>query len=193
MTAAIQTSVSYASPKGIPGMLADINDATLVTAVCTTTVLPGTWVVLALAADGETMTASTPSTTTGVATSFGGVAVYDPMADPLGLPGVGSTSSITGTGFGIGMPITVCRRGRIFVATDAATTAGSSGLFGAAADIQTPSTTAGSATNTNGYFTIAAVSTTAGYEVVAAPSYVTFVRNVAAQVALVEVNLETAG
>jgi hypothetical protein len=174
-------------------MIADINNATLISAVCTTTVLPGTWVVLALAADGETMTAATPSTTTGVATSFGGVAVYDPMADPLQIPAVGSTSSITGTGFAVGMPITVMRRGRVFVATDVATTAGSTGLFGAAADIMTPSTTAGSATNTNGYFTIAAVSTTAGYEVVAAPSYVTFVRNAASGVALVEVNLETSG
>lgn len=193
MTIAIQTSVSYASPKAIPGMIADINDCALVTAVCTTTVLPGTWVVLALAADGETMTAATPSTTTGVAASFGGVAVYDPMSDPLQIPGIASVSNIAGTGYPVGMPITVLRRGRVFVATDASTTAGSAGLFNGAANIQTPSTTAGSATNTDGYFTISPASTTAGYEVVAAPAYVTFVRNAAAQVALVEVNLETAG
>jgi hypothetical protein len=191
MAGGIQTSVSYASPKGIPGQIEDINDCQLVTAVCTTTVLPGTWVELTLAADGETFIAKTPATAAGVL-GEGGIAVYDPMQDPAVLKALGSFSAPSGTGFPVNMPITVLRRGRVFVATDAATTAGSTGLNWGVANVQHPSTTGSSATNTGGYFTIVAANTTAGTETTAVNG-VTFIRNVDTQVALVDVNRPKAG
>jgi hypothetical protein len=192
MSGGLQTSVAYASPKAIPGQIADINDCQLVTAVCTSTVLPGTWVELTLAADGETFIAKSPNSTVGTL-GDGGVAVYDPMQDPLVLKALGSTSAPTGTGFPIGMPITVLRRGRVFVATDAATTAGSTGLLFGAANVQHPSSTAASATNTNGNFTIVATNTTAGTETTAANG-VSFLRaQVDTNVALVDVNRPKAG
>lgn len=192
MTTAIQTSVSYASPKGIPGLLADMNDNELITAVCTTSVLPGTWVELSLAADAETWLANTPSGTS-TYLGQGGVAVYDPMADPMQIPAVGSVSNITGSGFPVGMPITVLRRGRIFVATDAATTAGSANWAAGAAiaaNVQHPSTSATySATNTGGYFTAVAATTAgsaAGTETTAATN-VYFERVAGAGLAIVRV------
>jgi hypothetical protein len=191
MAGGLQTSVAFASPKGIPGQIADINDCQLETAVCTTTVLPGTWVELTLAADGETFIAKTPNSTVGTL-GEGGIAVYDPMQDPMVLKAIGATTAPSGTGFPVSMPITVLRRGRVFVSTDAATTAGSTGLLWGQANVQHPSSTAASATNTNGFFTIVASNTTAGTETTAANG-VTFVRMVDTQVALVDVNRPKAG
>jgi hypothetical protein len=180
-----QTSVSYASRRGIPGQIADINDCLLVTAVCTTTVLPGTYVELALAADGETLICNSPAST--VATlAEGGVACYSPGQDPNALPAIGSVSGISGTGFPVGTPITVLRRGRVFVQCDAASTAGNATLF-LAANVQHPSSTAASATNVQGQFTVVATNTTAGTETTAAPGY-QFFRIANAGVALMEVN-----
>lgn len=184
----LQTSVTYASPIAIPGMIADSNDCDLVSAVCTSTVLPGTYVELSLAADGEKRVAKTPNSTSATLAD-GGVAVYDPMSDPQATPALGSTAGITGTGFPAGAVINVLRRGRIFVQTDASTTAGSAGLYGANAKVQHPSTTAASATNTGGYFTIATAVTTSGVETTAAPGFY-FVRSVddTNHVSLLEVN-----
>lgn len=192
MSGGLQTSVAYASPKGIPGQIADVQDCDYVTAVCTTTVLPGTWVELTMAADGETFIAKTPNSAAGTL-GEGGIAVYDPMQDPQVLKAIGVTTAPAGTGFPVGMPIAVLRRGRVFVATDAATTAGSSGILFGQANVQHPSTTAASATNTGGYFTIVASNTTAGTETTAANG-VTFIRaDVDTQVALVDVNRPKAG
>jgi len=191
MAGGLQTSVAYASPKGIPGQIADIQDCDVVTACCTTTVLPGTWVELTLAANGVDFIAKTPASTVGTL-GDGGVAIFDPMQDPLVLKAIGSVAAPNGTGFPVGMPISVLRRCRVFVSTDAATTAGSTGLLFGQANVQHPSSAAASATNTGGYFTIVASNTTAGTETTAANG-VTFIRNVDAQVALVDVNRPKAG
>ncbi len=58
-----QTKVSFASAKGLPGQIHDLNDCRIVSAVATTTILPGTFVELTLAADGETFIAKTPNST----------------------------------------------------------------------------------------------------------------------------------
>lgn len=180
-----QTSVSYASRKGIPGQLADINDAFIVSAVATVTLLPGTYCELALAADGETLVANSPKGTAATLAE-GGVVLYFPTTDPNVLPSLGSTSDITGSGYAAGATVAVLRRGRVFVHCDAASTAGNATLF-LAANVQHPSSTVASATNTNGFFTAVTSNTTVGTETTAAPGY-QFERVIGNGVALIDVN-----
>jgi len=183
-----QTSVSFTSAKGLPGQIQDLNDCVIVSAVATTTILPGTYVELTLAADGETLIAKTPNTSAGTL-GLGGVAVYFPTSDPTVLPSLGSVSGITGTGYQIGDTVAVLRRGNVFVSIDTATTAGSlSAPWAVNANVQHPSTTAASATNTNGYFTAVTANTTAGTETTAAPGCY-FERVVAANLGLLSVNM----
>jgi len=183
-----QTTVVLASPVGLPGQLVDIQENDIVSAACTTTVLPGTYVELTLAADGKTFVAKTPNSTVGTLAD-GGVAVYFPTSDPRQLPALGASSSdITGTGYPVGGTVAVLRRGRIFVSIDTATTAGSlSAPWAVNANVQHPSSTAASATNTNGYFTAVAANTTAGTETTAAPGCY-FERVVASGLAILAVN-----
>lgn len=186
----IQTSVSLEAAVGIPGMLADSEDNVVVSAVCTSTITAGTYVELTLSADGRNWIAKAPNSTAATL-GEGGIALYDPTHDPNSLPAIGATSGVTGS-FQAKEVISVLRRGRAFVACDAATTAGSAGLLWGAANVQHPSSTAASATNTNGYFTIVASNTTVGTETTAVNG-VTFETVVASGVALVEINRPKAG
>ena len=182
-----QTTVSFTSAKGLPGQIHDVNDCLIVSAVATTTILPGTFVELTLAADGETLIAKTPNSTVGTL-GDGGIAVYFPTSDPTVLPSLGSVSGITGTGYQVGDTVAVLRRGQIFVSCDVATTAGSlSAPWAVNANVQHPSTTAASATNTNGFFTAVTANTTAGTETTAQPGCY-FERVVASGLALLSVN-----
>jgi hypothetical protein len=182
-----QTTVSFASRKGIPGQIQDISEAYIVSAVATTTIQPGTYVELSLAADGETFLANKPSSTLGTL-GFGGVAVYFPTTDPSVLPALGTTSDITGTGYQIGDTVPVLRRGQVFVSLDAATTAGTITTLSTNANVQHPSSAAASATNTGGFFTSVTANTTAATETTAAPGCY-FVRVVAAGLGLLTVNM----
>jgi len=88
----------------------------------------------------------------------------------------------------VGDTVAVLRRGNVFVSIDVATTAGSlSAPWAVNANVQHPSTTAASATNTNGYFTAVAANTTAGTETTAAPGCY-FERVVASGLAILAVN-----
>lgn len=182
-----QTTVAFASPKGLPGQIADVRDCDIISAVATTTILPGTFVELTLAADGETLIAKSPNSTAATL-GDGGVAVYFPTSDPTVLPSLGSFSGITGTGYQVGDTVAVLRRGKVFVSCDVATTAGSlSAPWAVNANVQHPSSTAASATNVNGNFTAVAANTTAGTETTAQPGCY-FERIVASGLALLAVN-----
>lgn len=182
-----QTTVVAASPVGLPGQLVDIQENDIVSAAATTTILPGTFVELTLATDGG-FVAKTPNSSAATL-GDGGVVVYFPTSDPRVLPTLGNVSSdITGTGYPVGATVAVLRRGRVFVSCDTATTAGSlSAPWAVNANVQHPSTTAASATNTNGYFTAVAANTTAGTETTAAPGCY-FERVVSANLAIMAVN-----
>lgn len=182
-----QTTVSFTSAKGLPGQIADLNDCLIVSAVATTTILPGTFVELTLAADGETLIAKSPNSSAATL-GLGGVAVYFPTSDPTVLPSLGSVSGITGTGYQVGDTVAVLRRGQIFVSCDVATTAGTITAFSTNANVQHPSSTAASATNVNGNFTSVTANTTAGTETTAAPGCY-FERVVASGLALLTVNM----
>ena len=182
-----QTVVKYASAKGLPGQIADIRDCDIISAVATTTLLPGTFCELTLAADGETLVARAPKSTAATL-GDGGVVVYFPTSDPSVLPALGSVAGITGTGYQVGDTVAVLRRGKVFVSCDVATTAGSlSAPWAVNANVQHPSTTGASATNTNGFFTAVTANTTAGTETTAQPGCY-FERVVASGLALLAVN-----
>jgi hypothetical protein len=182
-----QKTVSYASAKGLPGQIADLNNCVIISAVATTTILPGTFVEITLAADGETFIAKTPNSSAATL-GDGGVAVYFPTSDPSILPALGVFTGITGTGYQVGDTVAVLREGKVFVSCDVATTAGSlSAPWAVNANVQHPSTTGSSATNTNGVFTAVTANTTAGTETTAQPGCY-FERIVAPGLALLAVN-----